>query len=66
MARTLGTMLTLLIAIPSMLAVSSQNAVATDDVMIADFEGKDYAGWKTEGNAFGDGPARGGLALDLA
>jgi fructan beta-fructosidase len=61
MARTLGTMLTLLIAIPSMLAVSCQNAVATDDVMIADFEGKDYAGWKTEGNAFGDGPARGRL-----
>ncbi len=27
--------------------------------VLADFEGEDYAGWKTEGEAFGKGPAKG-------
>jgi fructan beta-fructosidase len=31
------------------------------DILIADFEGKDYGDWKTTGTAFGDGPARGTL-----
>ena len=31
------------------------------DLLIADFEGKDYAGWQTKGEAFGNGPARGTL-----
>ena len=31
------------------------------DVLIADFEGKDYADWKATGEAFGPGPARGTL-----
>ena len=32
------------------------------DILIADFEGKNYGeGWKTKGNAFGSGPARGRL-----
>jgi fructan beta-fructosidase len=37
--------------------------VAADrpDVLIADFEGKDYGEWKTTGEAFGKGPARGTL-----
>jgi len=30
--------------------------------VIADFEGKDYGGWKTTGEAFGPGPAQGQLA----
>ena len=30
-------------------------------VLIADFEGEDYSGWKVEGTAFGKGPARGTL-----
>lgn len=34
---------------------------AADDLPIADFEGKDYGKWKTTGEAFGDGPARGTL-----
>jgi len=33
-------------------------AIAADDVVVADFEGDDYAGWTTEGNAFGSRPAR--------
>lgn len=31
------------------------------DLLIADFEGSDYGGWKVEGEAFGQGPARGTL-----
>lgn len=29
-----------------------------DDVLVADFEGKDYGAWTTTGTAFGTGPAR--------
>jgi len=37
-------------------------AAKAPDILIADFEGKEYGeGWKTEGNAFGKGPARGRL-----
>jgi fructan beta-fructosidase len=31
------------------------------DILIADFEGRDYGAWKTTGEAFGPGPARGTL-----
>jgi fructan beta-fructosidase len=31
------------------------------DILVADFEGDDYGGWKAEGTAFGTGPARGTL-----
>ena len=31
------------------------------DILIADFEGKDYGTWTTTGKAFGSGPARGTL-----
>jgi fructan beta-fructosidase len=34
---------------------------AEPDILIADFEGKDYGAWKTTGDAFGPGPARGTL-----
>jgi fructan beta-fructosidase len=41
-------------------ALSLSNALATEpDIIIADFEGKDFAPWKTEGEAFGPGPATG-------
>ena len=33
------------------------------DILIADFEGATYGEWKTEGAAFGDGPAKGALPL---
>ncbi|MEI6234225.1 MAG: glycoside hydrolase family 32 protein [Planctomycetota bacterium] len=31
------------------------------DIVLADFEGKDYGEWKVEGTAFGSGPAQGTL-----
>src|SRR5258706_8153627 len=34
---------------------------AADDIVLADFEGADYAGWATTGDAFGKGPAHGTL-----
>src|SRR4051794_23272201 len=39
---------------------------AADDVVFADFEGTDYGAWKTEGEAFGAGPARGALPGQMA
>lgn len=36
-------------------------AAAEPDILIADFEGKDYGAWKTTGEAFGPGPAQGTL-----
>ncbi len=40
-----------------MIGLSVLSMSAADDILIADFEGKDYAGWKIEGKAFGDTPA---------
>lgn len=37
------------------------SAAEREDVLIADFEGKDYGDWKTTGEAFGPGPAQGAL-----
>ena len=34
---------------------------AADEILIADFEGPDYAAWKSTGQAFGPAPARGTL-----
>jgi hypothetical protein len=34
---------------------------AGPDILIADFEGRDYGAWKTTGEAFGAGPAQGTL-----
>src|SRR5438067_11505786 len=36
-------------------------AAGREDILIADFEGDDYGNWKTTGEAFGPGPARGTL-----
>ncbi|MHB8974593.1 MAG: glycoside hydrolase family 32 protein [Pirellulaceae bacterium] len=36
--------------------------LAADEILIADFEGETYGQWKTTGEAFGPGPARGTLA----
>jgi fructan beta-fructosidase len=35
------------------------------DLLIADFEGKDYGAWKVTGTAFGPGPARGTLPKQM-
>ncbi len=40
---------------------TSLRTLAADDLLIADFEGPDYGQWTTTGEAFGPGPARGGL-----
>ncbi len=42
------------------LAVAGQ-VVGRPQVLIADFEGKDYGDWKVTGTAFGSGPAQGAL-----
>ena len=46
---------------PSILALMFSAAWAGDreDIVVADFEGDDYAGWTADGTAFGTGPARG-------
>jgi hypothetical protein len=36
-------------------------AAERPDILIADFEGKDYGDWKSTGEAFGPGPAHGTL-----
>lgn len=49
--------------IASLLLIAALSALADDrpDVVVADFEGDDYAGWTATGTAFGRGPARGTL-----
>ena len=43
------------------LLVAVARVAAADDIVLADFEGKDYGDWKVEGTAFGSGPAQGSL-----
>lgn len=45
----------------ALLTVGPATAAERPDILIADFEGKDYGAWKTTGDAFGPGPARGTL-----
>jgi len=42
-------------------ALASCVAQGAGDVIVVDFEGADYGGWKVAGNAFGAGPAHGTL-----
>jgi fructan beta-fructosidase len=42
-------------------ALAATAAQAAEDLLIADFEGKDYGSWKATGEAFGPGPAQGTL-----
>ncbi len=51
---------TLLLLAVASLAIAGPGRAA-DDIVIADFEGPSYGAWKTEGDAFGTGPARGAL-----
>jgi len=39
--------------------------VTGDDLLLSDFEGKDYGAWTVSGTAFGLGPARGTLANQM-
>jgi fructan beta-fructosidase len=47
-------------------AVALRALSAADDVVIEDFEGRDYGTWKTTGEAFGPGPAHGTLPGQMA
>ncbi len=42
-------------------SVSSTPMQARQDILIANFEGKDYGNWRTSGDAFGTSPAHGTL-----
>lgn len=42
-------------------AGAAMAAGAAEDLLLADFEGKDYGGWTATGEAFGPGPAQGTL-----
>ena len=44
-----------------LLGCQAQGAPPRPDIIQADFEGKDYGGWRTSGTAFGTGPAQGTL-----
>jgi fructan beta-fructosidase len=48
-------------AILSFVTLAAPTLHAANDMLIADFEGKDYGEWKVTGDAFGPGPARGTL-----
>jgi fructan beta-fructosidase len=45
----------------SLLASTGARGAERADILIADFEGKDFGQWKVTGTAFGPGPARGTL-----
>ncbi len=47
-----------LLAVCLLAAVTAAQS-SDGDILLADFEGKDYGAWKTTGTAFGPGPARG-------
>jgi fructan beta-fructosidase len=51
----------LLVTILAVAWSAARLAAGDPDIVIADFEGNDYAGWTTGGTAFGDRPARGTL-----
>jgi fructan beta-fructosidase len=44
-----------------LLGLSAITALAAEDLIVADFEGADYGGWITTGEAFGQRPAQGTL-----
>jgi fructan beta-fructosidase len=54
------------LALLSFAALAAPALQAADDLVIADFEGSDYGQWKTTGQAFGPGPARGTLPNQMA
>jgi len=49
------------VCILASVVVIASVAEAAEDVLIADFEGRDYGDWKVTGEAFGPGPAQGTL-----
>src|SRR4051812_29606010 len=55
------TAFTVPLLVPLLLAVARAGDRPPDDLLVADFEGADYAAWTVTGDAFGSGPARGTL-----
>lgn len=56
----------LVLAAFSVPAGAAASAPSTQpDIVLADFEGKDYGEWKTTGEAFGPGPAQGTLPRQM-
>src|SRR5215216_1249273 len=49
-------------AILLLVCVPLSRAFASDDILLADFEAEDYAGWTATGEAFGKTPAHGALS----
>ncbi|MEO1981834.1 MAG: hypothetical protein ABGZ24_15055, partial [Fuerstiella sp.] len=45
-------------------SAAAQDA-ARPDIVVADFEGDTYGKWKAEGEAFGEGPAKGTLPRQM-
>ncbi len=41
------------------------SAFASEDILVADFEGETYGEWKAEGDAFGTGPSKGTLPSQM-
>ena len=54
-------MLATLVLVGSLAVATAAEDSPRPDVLVADFEGDDYGGWKATGDAFGDAPARGTL-----
>ena len=53
-----------LLTVLTWIATAAQ--AADPDIVLADFEGKNYGNWKTTGEAFGPGPAQGALPNQMA
>ncbi len=54
-----------LILISAMMLAVARCCAQQPDILLADFEGKDYGSWKTTGEAFGPGPAQGTLPKQM-
>ncbi len=55
----------MLAALVALTWIATAARAAEADVVLADFEGKDYGAWKTTGEAFGSGPAQGTLPRQM-
>ena len=54
-----------LVLISAMTIAVARSFAQQPDILLADFEGKDYGSWKTTGEAFGPGPAQGTLLRQM-
>src|SRR5689334_1832969 len=66
MARFAGIVCGALLAIVIASTALGADPAGAPDIVIADFEAETYGDWKTAGDAFGPGPARGTLPNQMA